>query len=214
MLTNKPRPIRGISILTALTILVALWIAIPRIACAELHATARGLRSDLTALSCRTDSETSQALRELQPSVSREGAAILGREIDLAARANKLDPLLLVAIGYRESSWLRSVTLGHRRGSLGEVGAFQVHGYGLRFAPRVNGKRCSQGEPACSIRTGARFLAHIRDEICQGSQWRWVAGYGRRSCPSEAQARRDKATLRARRIYCRIRSDCQARWPQ
>ena len=186
---TKPRPITAPSLLMTITVALVAWISIPRLACGE--------------------TETTRAVRTLQPSIPRAVAAWYADQIDDAGEETGLEPLLLVALGFRESSYLPEVVLGLRLGRLGETGILQTHGAALSMAP----PRCHQSNPRCGIRTGARWLAHVR-ERCPGSRWRWVAGYAWRTCPSERSARRDKGARRARAIYCRIRRDCKQAWPE
>jgi len=136
-----------------------------------------------------------EAVRVLRPSLSTEAAQGLARRIHVASEASGVDAHLLAAIAYRESSYRWSVATCRVRGARGEMGLMQVMpaGYARRFAPDGCEDQC---DPECSLATGARYLAHLR-ATCPGSTWRWVAAYGRRSCPSEEQAREDRATRRA-----------------
>jgi len=145
---------------------------------------------------------TAVAVARLAPHLSAARAREIGGAIDAAASAAGLDPVLVAAIAARESSFRPSVLDGTVRGARGEVGIMQVlpGGAALRHAP----SGCDQTELACSLATGCGYLAWLRDEGCPGSQWRWVAAYGRRRCPSEAEARQDAATLRARDYYRRV----------
>ena len=138
------------------------------------------------------------AVRQLQPALGAESVAGYAATIREAGARTDLDPLLLLAVAYRESSLHPDVARCRRTGARGEQGVMQVMpgGYALRWAP----DGCDQCEPVCSIHTGARFLAALR-EHCGGSTWRWVAAYGHRRCPSEERARADRSTVRARAIY-------------
>jgi soluble lytic murein transglycosylase-like protein len=136
-----------------------------------------------------------QAVRVLRPALSPEAAQGLARRIQSASEASGVDAHLLAAIAYRESNYRWSVATCRVRGARGELGLMQVmpQGYARRFAPSDCSDQC---DPECSLATGARYLAHLR-ATCPGSTWRWVAAYGRRACPSEAEARADRATQRA-----------------
>ena len=139
------------------------------------------------------------AVSRLQPRLRDEAARDWAEAIHRAARPHGLDPVLIAALVMRESSYDPDVAEGRRLGSRGEVGVLQVMpgGAALRFAPT----RCRQTEAWCSLATGCGYLAYQRDHGCPGSTWRWVAAYGRSRCPSEAEAREDVATIRARRLY-------------
>jgi len=141
--------------------------------------------------------EVTAAIRTLQPATTPERAARLAGIFEGAGHETRLDPLLLVAIAMRESSLREDVLDGRVRGSRGEIGAMQIHGVALRFAP--NG--CDPlNDVSCNIRTGARFLAFIR-ETCNGSWFRWVSAYGRSRCPTEETARTDVTVIVALRYY-------------
>jgi len=139
-------------------------------------------------------------IMRLQPGLDATGATAWSRAIRREANARQLDPLIVVALVMRESSFHPDVAEGRRRGRLGEVGALQVMpgGYAMRFAP----PDCrDQTDARCSIATGCAYLAHLRDHACPGSTWRWVAAYRWRTCPSEDAARRDRGALRLRELY-------------
>jgi hypothetical protein len=76
----------------------------------------------------------------------------------------------------------------------------QVHprGVALRHGPLEC--RRSQWDPVCATRTAAAYLALLRT-TCPGSTRRWVAAYGMRRCPSDAEARRNPATIRAMELW-------------
>ena len=130
-------------------------------------------------------SSVAQAVRTLQPGASVERAEELARVIVDAGRETELDPLLITAITFRESSFARSRESLESLGERGERGLMQVHGVALRFRPDACPHSLEGAE--CQIRTGARFLAYCR-EACPGSQWRWVGAYGMSRCPSEQEA--------------------------
>lgn len=141
------------------------------------------------------------AVRQLQPALGAPSVAGYATTLRDAGEHTDIDPLLLLAVAYRESSLHPDVARCRRTGARGELGLMQVmpSGYALTFAP----DGCDQCDPVCSIHTGARFLASLR-EHCGGSTWRWVAAYGHRRCPSEERARGDRSTVRARAIYDQI----------
>jgi hypothetical protein len=151
--------------------------------------------------------EVATAILTLQPAADLERADTLAEVFRDAARDHDHDPLLLVAIGFRESSFALEVEQHRRLGDLGEGGLMQTHGAALRYRPRD----CPLPLPGarCQVQTGAAWLAEAR-EHCGGSRWRWVAAYGLGMCPSEAMAREDGATIVARRHYLRI----GGRWPR
>jgi len=144
------------------------------------------------------------AIKTLQPAASEERAAELAAHFVAAATAPRvdLDPLLLVAISFRESSFRSEVerleVLGTSRR---ERGLLQNHGVAIRFRPE--GCPATLEGAACQVGTGARFLAFCRD-TCPGSTWRWVAYYGRSKCPSEHEARADRNAAIAASHYARI----------
>lgn len=140
------------------------------------------------------------AIMLLQPRLHDHHALEYGTAIHMAAAEYELDPLLLVSIAFRESSFRPDVVAGATRGLHGEVGMMQVHprGVALRHGPPECRHR--QDDPACAARTAAGYLAHLRT-TCPGSVWRWVAAYGMRRCPSEETARRDPATIRAMGLW-------------
>jgi len=142
---------------------------------------------------------TAVAVSRLQPALSAVRARELADAIDTAARPHRIDPILIAAIAMRESSLVDEVIRGQRRGPRGEVGIMHImpRSIALRWAP----DGCDQAELACSLATGCAYLAWLRGEGCPGSTWRWVSAYGRRRCPSEAEAREGRATRRARELY-------------
>lgn len=145
-----------------------------------------------------TLAEVAQGVQTLQPGADAERAARLAGVFHAAGRRNKLDPLLLVAISFRESSLLESVESRRVKGSLGELGLMQCHGKALGFRPAD----CSQHlvGARCQVETGAAYLAEARDH-CRGSWWRWVAAYGMGQCPTERYARTVRGAQRAHRYY-------------
>jgi hypothetical protein len=142
------------------------------------------------------------AIRTLQPAADEERAQRLASLFVTAAEPVGLDPLIPMVIARRESSFFETVerleVLGTARR---ERGLMQNHGVALRFRPA--GCPATLEGAECQIETGTRFLAFCRD-TCPGSTWRWVAYYGRRSCPSEAEARRDRNANIAASLYARV----------
>jgi hypothetical protein len=143
----------------------------------------------------------SQGIRTLQPAADLERADTLAVVFGNAGQRNKVDPLLLVAISFRESSLLESVESRRIRGNLGELGLMQCHGKALQFRPAD----CSHHlvGARCQVETGAAYLAEARRQ-CGGSWWRWIAAYGMGHCPSESYARTVRGAQRACRYYSRI----------
>jgi len=143
------------------------------------------------------DAPTAAVIQTLSPRVSDERADRLAVWFDESADRYLLDVRLLVALAYRESGF-RAKAIG----PTGAIGIMQTKpgGAALRWAPR--GCR-DQYRPRCSIATGAGYLAALRDEICPGSWWRWIASYRYSRCLSEAEARRDRGARRARELYRR-----------
>jgi hypothetical protein len=136
---------------------------------------------------CADDTTTIAAgIVNLQPAADLERATELASVFQAAASRHKLDPLLLVAISFRESSLRRSVEERRKLGALGELGLMQSHGAALRFRPADCDRRLVGAR--CQVETGAAFLSEARRQ-CGGSWWRWVAAYGMRACPSEERAR-------------------------
>lgn len=154
------------------------------------------------ALGCDEVCVVAAAVRRLQPAADEERAGELAGVFVAAGREADLDPLLLVAIAMRESSLHPAVEARTRLGSRGEVGLMQVHPRGP--AMRLRPADCDEDldGAGCQVRTGARFLAFVR-EHCPGSTWRWVAAYGRSRCPSEAEARGDRNAAIAASYYSR-----------
>jgi hypothetical protein len=145
--------------------------------------------------------DVARGVHELQPTATEERAMRLGHVFHTAGRNHDLDPLLLVAISFRESSLLESVEHRRRRGELGELGLMQCHGKALGFRPvgcdhHLVGARCQ-------VETGAAYLAEARRQ-CSGSWWRWIAAYGMGACPTERYAKTTRGTQRACRYYTRI----------
>ena len=141
------------------------------------------------------------SIKTLQPAVTGERAERLGRIITTHAHRRDFDPKLIVALAMRESSFREDVERGDHRGNRGEVGLLQTAPtMAQRFAPN----NCDfYTDAECQVATGTRYLAFVRDH-CGGSLWVTVAAYGRRSCPTEEEARADVATQRAHAYYQQI----------
>ena len=151
-----------------------------------------------------------QQIEALNPRLGPRQIARYARAVYAASQETRIEPAILVAVGYRESGWRPDIERGRIRGRRGETGIMQVMpgGVALQWA-----RGCRQTQARCSVRTGARYLAWLRDEVCPGSTWRWLAGYSRSRCLSEEEARRAHDVLAARRIYCSISPDCDSSWP-
>jgi len=145
--------------------------------------------------------EVAAGIAELQPAAAGQRANRLAAVFAEAGRRHNHDPLLLVAIAFRESSLAVDVEEHRRRGALGEGGLMQVHGAALRARPHYCPLPLPDAE--CQVQTGAAWLAYAR-AACGGSWWRWVAAYGLGACPSEERAREHAAARVAHRYYTRI----------
>lgn len=150
-----------------------------------------------------TPQSLEDAIKRLQPGVGHKRADHLAKVFREAGDEHGFDPKLLVAISFRESSFARSVEKRKRVGrSRGEIGLMQCHGTALNFRPNKCSKRLEGAW--CQIQTGARYLAHIRDNECSGSTWRVLAAYGHGRCLSEYEAQRDRGVRRVMRYYLAI----------
>jgi hypothetical protein len=143
------------------------------------------------------------AIHKLQPMMADERVRDLAQVFYEAGRESKIDPLLLIAIAFRESSLSMSVERLRRRGKKGEVGLMQVMpgSPAMMLRPgqcteELNGARCQ-------VLTGARWLAAVRDR-CPGSPWRWTTAYGMRRCPTEQFSGMHYGTRYLREIYLSI----------
>lgn len=141
--------------------------------------------------------ETGAAILKLQPSLTPAQNELYAAAINASAARHGFDPLLLVAMIMRESSFNE-----HARGSAGEIGLCQIMpGVAARFAP----DGCDvENDPTCNIATGAAKLADVRDSTCPGSTWRWIAGYGMKRCPTEREAGLVKGARRAFKFYTEL----------
>ena len=137
----------------------------------------------------------------LQPDMEPERANRLAVVFNEAADWYNIEPRLLVAIAFRESSLREDVERHQRRGKLGEGGLMQVHGAALRVRPADCTRELIGAR--CQVMTGAAWLSEARRQ-CGGSMWRWVGAYGTGTCPSERRARTMSSVKVARRHYLRI----------
>ena len=150
---------------------------------------------------CDETCQVTAAIQRLQPAASERRAGRLAEIIVSAAEESDIDPLLLVALAMRESSFSPAVEALTIRGSAGELGLLQVHprnGRALAMRP----EDCERDLPTarCQVVTGARWLAYCF-ETCPGSVWRGVVHYGTGQCRSETAARADRAAAVAASYY-------------
>ena len=142
-----------------------------------------------------TEAEVVRAVQTLQPGHSPPVAAAWGGVIWEAGQETSIDPLLITAIVFRESSIQEGVV-----GTRGEVGPMQLHGAALHFRPR----RCDPREISCSIRGGSAVLSYWR-AACNEDAWNiWVGAYGLGRCPAGDEAADLRSVRRARELYERI----------
>lgn len=141
--------------------------------------------------------ETAAAISKLQPALTPAQNEMYAAAINASAARHSFDPLLIVAMIMRESSFNE-----HARGSRGEIGLMQVMpGVAARFAP----DGCDvENDPTCNIATGVAKLADVRDSTCPGSTWRWMASYGMKRCASEREAGLVKGARRAFAFYTKL----------
>lgn len=135
----------------------------------------------------------------------------LTNAICTASEENNIDPILAVAIAFRESGLHPFVGLGSRDGARGERGYFQVmpEGTAQRFSPG----NCSQHEPDCNAITAFRFMNYLKQR-CGDNTWVWLGAYGRGiDCPTEEQAKEWNEVRLARNYLCKI-GDCNEIWPE
>jgi len=146
--------------------------------------------------------EVATAIETLKPTIKAPRRDRLAVVFHKAAQDHRHDPLLLVAISFRESSFFLAVEQRRRFGTArNENGLMQVHGAALRVRPADCSSKLIGAR--CQIQTGAAWLSYAR-EHCEGSTWRWVAAYGMSACPSERRARLDYPTRRAHSFYKRV----------
>jgi len=151
-------------------------------------------------------------IRELQPAISDERAKRLTAIFYNAGQRHNIDPLLLVAIAFKESSLSEAVENRRKRGELGEYGLMQTHGVALNFRPAdcnhhllpVKGRMGVNASKAyCQVETGAAYLAEARRK-CGGTWARWIAAYGMGRCPSDSYAKTTRPVQRAYKYYKQI----------
>lgn len=126
--------------------------------------------------------------------------------------AHQVDPLLAVALAFRESSLLPQVGLGEKNGQRGERGYWQVMPGGK--AESFVSDECSQHTPLCNAQSAFSYLAWLRERCQSDDLWVIVGAYGRGECPNQEQAREWAEVRIARRYYCDIDSLCEQRWPE
>lgn len=142
-----------------------------------------------------TEADVATAIRHLQPAHGAAVAAAWGSVIWEAGVEVDIDPLLLVALAFRESSLTEGVV-----GTRGELGPMQLHGAALRYRPG----RCDPREIECSIRGGAAVLQWWRAECGEVPWSRWVGAYGLGRCPGIDEAEGLQSVRRARALYQRV----------
>lgn len=143
----------------------------------------------------------------------------------------RVNPYVLLSIGYRESRLAKRTELGMKLGGGGERGMFQFrpHKSGrkgfieARFMPRYKQtggtrERCSPFDRMCATRGAANALAWIRCDCIRQFGERcnidtYVAGYGLPHLPDPSEARHSRGPRNARRFLCTVREDCDDLWP-
>ena len=141
------------------------------------------------------EAEVVRAVELLQPGHGPAVAAAWGGVIFEAGIETDIDPLLIAAIAFRESSLREGVV-----GSRGELGPMQLHGVALAHRPQG----CDPADIACSIRGGSAVLQYWRAE-CNDPRWAiWIGAYGFGRCPSIEEADAHRSVIRARDLYERI----------
>jgi len=138
--------------------------------------------------------EVERAVLVLQPTYTPSQAAAWAGVLYAAGQETGIDPLLLTALAFRESSLRQDVV-----GSRGEIGALQLHGVSLRHLPRG----CDPRELSCNVRGGAAFLQWVR-ATCGGPWDVWVGAYGLSRCPADGEAASLPSVRRARVLYEQI----------
>lgn len=145
---------------------------------------------------------TKQAIQKLQPMVSDERAERLAKSIDRVSLEHGIDPKLIVALIFRESSFHPDIENLRKNGPNGEIGLMQ-----LNPVSRVRWSQCiPEGCPDtlegadCQIATGTDYLAaSIRG--CPGSIWQGVFMYGSGQCVSFGRAAIHVSVRNAIRYY-------------
>jgi hypothetical protein len=189
-----------------LVLAVLLCIVIARSAFGECGRTVWGAIQVLQPWYHRTPSELERARRAGHLLELTIGTCI-------AAKVHHIDPLLAVAVAFRESSLIPRVGLGAQNGLRGEMGYWQVmpHSTARRFQPN----RCSQHDPKCNAMTALGYMAWLRDTECANDDpWIWLGAYGRGPCPTPIEARTWSELRVARRHLCTIEPRCNEVWPE
>jgi hypothetical protein len=170
------------------------------------------------------------AVQQLQPWYRRAPDAVVASRraaqlrdltdaICAASTAYDINPLLAVAVAFRESSLLPQVGLGGRNGARGERGYFQVMPGGAAEAFRPG--ECSQHEPRCNAFTALGYMASLRQQSSLAGYgkgglltWVYLGAYGRSTgIPSLEEAVEFTELHRARATFCRIEEECDEVWP-
>ena len=146
--------------------------------------------------------------------VSRRGHLDrLVEAITVASKTNRIDPLLSVAVAFRESSLMPVVGLGSLRGRHGDLGYFQILPGGA--AIRVCGTCQDLDEPMCNALVATCYMRRVQEHCKSTNPWIWLGGYGRSRCASSLhEARQWGEVRRARSLYCKVREDCATYWPE
>jgi hypothetical protein len=154
---------------------------------------------------------TQEAIHKLQPAISRDRSAKLAKYIIFHSKEARIDPKLVVAIISRESSFSLAVQTGRRVGKapLNCVGLMQIAPWG---AAHKLGGYLNLADADVNIRTGVMWLEYTHS-TCGDTYWQWIAAYGMKGCPSYLRARGNAATITARRLYCKVRENCEEVWP-
>lgn len=119
------------------------------------------------------------ALHALCPHAPTSLAAIVLEE----ATRNDLEPTLLLAVVYRESS-----CDPHARGAAGDAGLMQLLPGGSALAGHRELTDAQLDDPRTNLSIGAAFLARVRDR-CGGAPERWLSAYSGRRCGSSRYSR-------------------------
>jgi hypothetical protein len=172
---------------------------------------------------CRT--QVWYGAQELQPwfKLASSPSVAVGRMTHLrrltdaicdASSETGIDPLLALAVAFRESSLNPEVGLGKRNGKRGERGYFQVlpGSPAERFAPG----KCFQHEPSCNATAALRYMKHLQGvEVCGSDDpWVWLAAYGAGRCPPAEESREWPGMKQARRLFCDLDKSCGDVWPE
>lgn len=143
-----------------------------------------------------TEAEVADAVRLLKPQLRESRVRYWASVLWEASREVDLDPLLVTAMTYRESSFKRQV-----RSEGGSIGSLQVKFKGLAYYHRP--QNCNIENIRCNVRCGAAYLQWVK-AYCGGSWDVWVGAYGMSRCPSEIEAKTLPSVVQARSIYKQI----------